>query len=373
MENGKEKKRFIKNFILMCLFLSSVFALTTFIINRDFSESVFALEKKTTVSKSDRMKIYAGGENIGVKISTKGVLAVAFSDIEDANRKSLKSPAEEAGIELGDVILKIDNKNISSSKQLRDVVTENKKGKVEIVIDRRGKEIVKSVTLVKDKKGDYKIGLWVRDSTAGIGTMSFYDENTGVYGALGHPITDSETDKILTVESGTLINSNVVNIRKGSVGAPGELKGVFVNEKTSFGTVGKNTPCGIFGVINKNEMQKRSSDKNNKLYEIAYKDEVEVGPAQIITTIDQSGPKYYSINIEKVLEQNKVGPKSMVIKVTDPELLEKTGGIVQGMSGSPIIQNGRIVGAVTHVLINKPDTGYGIYIEWMLKDANLLK
>lgn len=373
MKNGKEKKRFIKNFILICLLLSSVFALSTFIINRGFSESVFALEKKNSINQGDRMKIYAGGENIGVKISTKGVLAVAFSDIEDAQRKSLKSPAEEAGIELGDIILKIDNKDISSSKQLRDIVTNSKKGEIQILIDRKGKEIIKTVKLVKDKKGDYKIGLWVRDSTAGIGTMSFYDENTGVYGALGHPITDSETDKILTVQSGTLIDSNVVSVRKGSIGAPGELKGVFVNEKVAIGTVGKNTPCGIFGVINKIELQTRSSNKDNKLYEIAYKDEVEVGPAEIITTIDETGPQYYSINIEKVLDQNKVGPKSMVIKVTDERLLEKTGGIVQGMSGSPIIQNGRIVGAVTHVLINKPDTGYGIYIEWMLKDANLLK
>ena len=372
MKKENEKKNFIKKFVLMCLLLSSVFALGNFLLNKDNVELVSASESKY-FSKKDKMKVYAGGQNVGIKISTKGILAVAFSDIEDADKKVLKSPAETSGVEIGDIILKINNKDINNSKELKSRISENENNEIDLLIERKGKLINKKVKVIRDSKGNCKLGLWVRDSTAGIGTMTFYDENTGIYGALGHPITDNETDKILTVEGGSLLNSTVVNVRKGEVGSPGELKGLFMNEKKEIGTVGKNTICGIFGVLNEEEVQKRTSSRKNKPYEVATKEEVKVGEAQIITTIDEKGPRYFTINIEKVIEQSKPGPKSMVIKVTDPELLEKTGGIVQGMSGSPIIQNDKIVGAVTHVLINKPNTGYGIYIEWMLKDANLLK
>ena len=367
MKDGKLKS-FVKNLIVMCLILSSVFALSIFFLNGDKAKPVLATEN---ISGKDRLKVYAGGENIGIKISTKGVLAVAFSDIESKNGKLIKSPAEVGDIDLGDVILKIDGKEISTSKELLGVVSESKTGTIALVIDRDGDLINKKVKLVENKKGDYKLGLWVRDSTAGIGTMTFFDDNTGLYGGLGHPITDGETDKIISVGKGSLVKSTVVNVRKGEIGSPGELKGIFNNDRITLGTVGKNTTTGIYGVVNEKNKINYKNEKN--LYEIAYKSEIKAGPAQIITTINEEGPKYYEISIEKILDTSKGPNKNMLIKITDPELLEKTGGIVQGMSGSPIIQNGKIVGAVTHVLVNKPNIGYGIYIENMLKDANLLK
>ncbi|MGL5067021.1 MAG: SpoIVB peptidase [Sarcina sp.] len=366
MKDGRVKS-FIKNLIVMCLILSSVFALSIFSLNGNKAQSVLATENNS----KERLKVYAGGENIGIKISTKGVLAVAFSDIESKDGKLIKSPAEASNVSLGDVILKIDGKDISTSKELLSIVSESKTGTIKLTIDRDGNLVSKNVKLVENKKGDYKLGLWVRDSTAGIGTMTFFDECTGIYGGLGHPITDGETEKILSVGNGSLVKSTVVNVRKGEVGSPGELKGVFTNERTSLGTVGKNTSTGIYGVVHDKSRENYKVD--SRMYEVAYKDEIQTGEAQIITTIDEEGPRYYNISIEKILDTSKGPNKNMLIKITDSELLEKTGGIVQGMSGSPIIQNGKIVGAVTHVLVNKPNIGYGIYIENMLKDANLLK
>ncbi|MGL4654714.1 MAG: SpoIVB peptidase [Sarcina sp.] len=368
MMGNNRMKHFLRNLIAVCLILSSVFAFSIFFLNGNSTKSALATEN---VGSKERLKVYAGGENIGIKISTKGVLAVAFSDIESMEGKVVKSPAELSNINLGDVILKINGKEISTSKELLGVVGESKTGIVELTIDRNGNVINKKVNLIKNKKGDYKLGLWVRDSTAGIGTMTFFDDKTGVYGGLGHPITDSETEKIISVGDGKLVKSTVVNVRKGEVGSPGELKGIFNNDRVALGTVGKNTSTGIYGVVNeKNASQYKSDDR---FYEVAFKEEIKVGPAKIITTIDEGGPRYYDISIEKILDTVKGPNKNMLIKVTDPELLAKTGGIVQGMSGSPIIQDGKIVGAVTHVLVNRPNIGYGIYIENMLKDANLLK
>ena len=171
------------------------------------------------------------------------------------------------------------------------------------------------------------------------------------------------------MKNGELIESSIISVKKGQRGTPGELKGVFVNTDSPFGNVVANTQCGIFGNI----IDNNSVINSNNLYKVGYKDEVKLGKAQIISTIDENGPKFYDIEIVKIINQTSSSSKSMVIKVTDQNLLEKTGGIVQGMSGSPIIQNNKIIGAITHVLVNKPDTGYGIYIEWMLQDANIIK
>ncbi|MGL4991367.1 MAG: SpoIVB peptidase [Sarcina sp.] len=366
MRDGKQKV-FIKNLTIIVLLLSSVFALSFFVMNNEKQEMVSAAE----TCYNEKMQIYAGGDNIGIKISTKGVLVVAFSDVEDVNGKITKSPAQIHDVEIGDIITSINGKKMNTSKDLAKIISECDDGIAILEIVRNGKELSKNVVLSKNKNNLYKLGMWVRDSTAGIGTMTFIDKNTGVYGGLGHPITDSETETILTVEKGSLIKSTVVNVRKGEIGSPGELKGMFNNEKIPMGTVGKNTTTGIFGVINEKNLSHFIN--SNNLYEIAHKNEIKMGSAQIITTIDESGPKFYDINIEKILDTTKGPNKNMLIKITDPVLLEKTGGIVQGMSGSPIIQNGKIIGAVTHVLVNKPNIGYGIYIENMLKDANLLK
>ncbi|GLC32442.1 SpoIVB peptidase [Clostridium omnivorum] len=312
--------------------------------------------------------LYPGGQPLGVKISTKGVLVVALSDIETAKGK-VTSPGASSGIQIGDSIIKINKKEISSAEQVASLVNSSEGNELAITIERKGTIINKKVTPIKnDSDNSYKIGLWVRDSTAGVGTLTFYDAKSQRFAALGHPITDIDTGTILNVSTGQIVSSSIVSVRKGLRGSPGELKGIFVDEDSSLGSVSKNTECGIFGSADKSLINK----KYDKPMKVALRNEIKEGPAKIITTVQGEEPKAYSIEIQKLLEQDSPGPKSMIIKVTDSELLEKTGGIVQGMSGSPIIQNDKIVGAVTHVLINKPDVGYGIYIEWMLKDADIL-
>ncbi|MBP2031486.1 stage IV sporulation protein B [Clostridium algifaecis] len=316
--------------------------------------------------KSDIL-LYPGGQPVGVKLNTKGVLVVALSDITTIKGKAA-SPAAVAGIQIGDNILKMNETIIKDAEQTKNIVNESNGQNITVLIERKGQKLKKIIKPVKSMDGDnYKIGLWIRDSTAGIGTLTFYDKNSKMFAALGHPIMDIDTGTILNINSGQVVSSSIVSVKKGIKGNPGELKGIFVNEDSVLGNIYKNTECGIFGK-GKDELQNNSVAP----MKIGLRNEIKEGPAKILTTIDKDGVKAYDIRIDKLLAQDSPGPKSMVIKVTDKELLEKTGGIVQGMSGSPIIQNGKIVGAVTHVLVNKPDVGYGIYIEWMLSDANLL-
>ena len=313
------------------------------------------------------IELYAGGNSVGVRVSTDGVLAVGYSDLTTGEGE-VESPAQNGGIQIGDRLISVNGNKIKNSKDLSKKINESKSENVEILIERNGEEITKNINLSKNADGDYKIGLWVRDSTAGVGTLTFYDKESGKYGAIGHPITDSETEKILSIKNGDLLNSSIISIKKGVKGNPGELRGIFSSDKKPIGNVTGNTQCGIFGSMNTENLK----NINNKTYKVGWRDEIQPGPAQIITTIDEEGPKLYDIEIVKLAKQDSISTKSMVIKITDERLLEKTGGVVQGMSGSPIIQNDKIIGAVTHVLVNKAEVGYGIYIEWMLKDAKII-
>ena len=322
----------------------------------------------TTLRKEKRkdIEVYPGGISIGVKINNKGALVVGYSDISTHDGLS-ESPGKMAGIELGDIIEEVNGENIETCSDLISKVKTCRNDEMTVKILRGNSEITKKVSLIKEDN-EYKIGLWVRDSTAGIGTLTFYDKDSKTFGALGHPITDGDTNVSFNIKSGTLLRSSVLSIKKGERGNPGEIKGLFINENESIGNIEKNTNSGIYGdasveLINPNF---------NKAMTVAYRDEIKEGHAQIITTVEDGGAKAYDIEILKLLPQDEPGSKSMIIKIVDPVLLEKTGGIVQGMSGSPIIQNGKIIGAVTHVLINKPDVGYGIYIEWMLQDAGVI-
>ena len=322
----------------------------------------------TTLHKEKRkdIEVYPGGISIGVKINNKGALVVGYSDISTHEGLS-ESPGKVAGIELGDIIEEVNGENIETCSDLISKVKTCRNDEMTVKILRGNSELTKKISLIKEDN-EYKIGLWVRDSTAGIGTLTFYDKDSKTFGALGHPITDGDTNVSFNIKSGTLLRSSVLSIKKGERGNPGEIKGLFINENESIGNIEKNTNSGIYGdasveLINPNF---------NKAMTVAYRDEIKEGHAQIITTVEDGGAKAYDIEILKLLPQDEPGSKSMIIKIVDPVLLEKTGGIVQGMSGSPIIQNGKIIGAVTHVLINKPDVGYGIYIEWMLQDAGVI-
>jgi stage IV sporulation protein B len=327
----------------------------------------FPVKSVSIKSVSNDIVLYPGGQPIGVKLNTKGVLVVALSDIKTKEGK-ITSPAAAAGIQIGDNIIEINDIDMKNSEQTQSQISNCEGKNLKVLIERKGQQIETIIKPVKSSEdSNYKIGLWIRDSTAGVGTLTFYDEKTGMFAALGHPITDVDTGTILNINSGEIVSSSIISVKKGLRGNPGELKGIFVNEETTLGQIFKNTECGVFG-----KSTKILTNKASKPLKVALRNEIKEGSAQMLTTIDGGEPKFYHIEIEKLLSQDSPGPKSMIIKVTDPVLLEKTGGIVQGMSGSPIIQDNKIVGAVTHVLINKPDVGYGIYIEWMLKDANIL-
>ena len=323
----------------------------------------FKIKTVEVMAIPKEIQLYPGGNVVGIKLQTNGPLVVGFSDIENEEQKPY-SPSKESGINLGDVILAINEIEINSSEFLAETLNSLKLDELDVKIERDGKILYKKVKPVKTSDGKNKIGLWVRDSTAGIGTVTFIDPETGLYGALGHPITDVDTGDIIKISKGNIVNSSIVNVKRGEKGNPGELKGVFINDDIKLGNVKHNTKYGIFGEYS---LENFYGEKLS----IALKNEIQEGPAKIISTIDNDEPKMYDVVIEKLLQQDNPSSKSMIIKVVDEELLEKTGGIVQGMSGSPIIQNNKLVGAVTHVLVNKPDTGYGIYIECMLKESKI--
>jgi stage IV sporulation protein B len=324
--------------------------------------------KSFEVQKIKDLEVYPGGNPIGVRVNSEGLLVVGYSDVEVNNKKE-ESPGKAGGLEIGDLILKVNGIDMENSIDLLRTIKSSLKEDIEVNILRNGKKLTKNIHLKRENNKDYKIGLWVRDSTAGVGTMTFYDNNSKKFGALGHPITDCDTNEPFLIKKGDLLESSIISIKRGEKGAPGELKGIFLNEQLPTGNIEKNTESGIFGEIKNTECFNR----NTKPLKVGFRDEITVGKAKIITTIDESGPQEFDIEIEKLLNQSTPGSKSMVIKITDPKLLKRTGGIVQGMSGSPIIQNNKLIGAVTHVLINKPDTGYGIYIEWMLQDCGVIK
>ncbi|MEG0132671.1 MAG: SpoIVB peptidase [Clostridium sp.] len=328
----------------------------------NFSEDV-KVENLNYAKTSDIM-VYLGGKPLGIKINTKGALVIALSDIEiDGNK--IQSPAAVAGIAIGDSIMKINGDYIKKAEDIATYVNKAMGEKIKVTVNRKGEEMDFTVSPIISKVDEnYKIGLWVRDSVAGVGTLTFYHKESGKFGALGHPITDMDTNTIMSVGKGEIVNSNIVSIRKGAKGNPGELRGIFTEDNNILGSIKANNSCGVFGDGNDNLI----SNKFNKPIKVGFKNEIKIGKAQILTTIEGNEPELFDIVIEKLLNQTEPDGKSMIIRVVDPKCLEKTGGIIQGMSGSPIIQDNKIVGAVTHVLVNKPDTGYGIYMDWMISE-----
>ncbi len=309
--------------------------------------------------------LIACGNTVGVKLRLEGILVIGISDVQSSNQKII--PVKNTGIKPGNVITRINEKNVESIEELVSLV-ENNGGKPLRINYRAGNVIEEAmVSPVKSSEDNkYHLGLWVRDSTAGIGTLTFYDEKTGRFGALGHGITDIDTGTLMSVKSGEILESSILGVKVGKSGMPGELKGVFT-EGTKLGTIQTNTEIGIYGKLDKLSSQRI----DGKLYPVGVRADITEGPATILSNIDGKKIEEYDILIQKVSKQNLNGSKGMIIKITDQRLLNTTGGIVQGMSGSPIIQNGKIVGAVTHVLVNDPTRGYGIFIEAMLRNTLL--
>lgn len=310
-------------------------------------------------------EVVACGKTVGVKLKLEGILVVGLSDIETVEGKK-ELPAKNAGIKAGDLIIAVNGNEINNTEALINAIDSSNGNDIKVKYKRDNKKEVitlKPIKSIEDNK--YHLGMWVRDSTAGIGTLTFYDPKNNSFGALGHGITDIDTGALMPVENGEIVESNILTIIKGRSGNPGELKGVLIEERRELGIIRKNSPYGIYGIINKDMINKFP----DKLYPVGLRNEVEIGKAVILANIDGNAIEEYEIEIQKISKKPSNKQKGMVIRIKDIALLEKTGGIVQGMSGSPIIQNGKLIGAVTHVLVNDPTRGYGIFIENMLKNV----
>ena len=312
-----------------------------------------------SVEVVDELQVSVLGTPFGMKLYTEGVLVIDMTDVETENGNV--NPAKEAGILKGDYIVSVDDRKIGTNEELSAAVEASAGNEMEFEIKRNGKtKVIRFCAALSKETNSYKIGLWVRDSSAGIGTLTFYSPVTGVVCGLGHGVCDEDTEELLELDSGELVTAEIISVEKGSSGNPGQLKGKFTY--STIGAIDLNSECGIFSLL-----QGRLNLSN--LTEIALKQEVRDGEAQLLCTVNGESPKLFSCSIKKKNAAYLSPTKNLIVTVTDKELLNLTGGIVQGMSGSPILQNGKLVGAVTHVLIDDPTSGYGIFAENMLKTA----
>lgn len=337
-----------------------LFFLYAFILSRNYTPTTIAV-KGEEVKISD-IQIIPVGEVVGIKLYTSGVLVVGTSGIQNTEGITYK-PYENTEIREGDSIIAVNETRVNNTSELINAI--NTCNGEEITIKYISDNIEKECVMipVKDKQGEYKIGLWVRDSAAGVGTVTFYIEDTQSFAALGHGITDIDTGDIIQTSSGEIDDVNIVSIVKGVKEEPGKIQGA-IKKESVIGKIYKNTKYGIFGTIkNKNNININYDKKMN----VAARQEIQIGEATILSNIDGEF-KEYKIEIQKTYLNNNYDNKSMLIKVTDEELLNKTGGIIQGMSGSPIIQNGKFCGAVTHVFVNDPSTGYAVFADKMVQE-----
>lgn len=315
---------------------------------------------KTDAKSTDRKYVYAGGSLVGIRLYTEGLLVVGTDSILTENGNV--SPADDCGILQGDIITHINDEKVTSVADFSRRVISADGSDINLTVKRNGE--IKKFSLEPEysqSEKKYRCGLWLRDSTAGIGTMTFIDPQTKTIATLGHAICDSETNAVLPVGEGDILGATLNSCIPGQKGATGQIKGSFTQEV--IGELYSNNEFGVYGTCSE------VAADCGVLYPVASQTEIKTGDAQIISTVTQDGAEFYDIEIEKITYSNTKAARSMVIKVTDPQLLSVTGGIIQGMSGSPIIQDGKLVGAVTHVLLNDPTRGYGIFIENMLDAA----
>ncbi len=351
MMNTEHKTRRILRFALISLSLIFI---------------VFSLLSHNTVSASEHSQsvklLYAGGVPFGVKFFSKGVIIAGFCDVQ-ASAEAEKNPALSAGLKINDVILSVNGSEPESCEDFLKMIEGSGGESLTIRYSRRNEERSTSLRPVfSDEEGKYKCGMYIRQGGAGIGTVTYIDPDTLSFGGLGHGICDAQSGMVLPISHGIVMDVRISGIVKGKIGTPGELKGAFTSPRTGF--VRSNTDCGVFGVFT-------ALPRNVSLtkYPICTRSDLSEGKAYILCSLDGDGaPQKYEIEISSVRRESRDN-KSFSIKVTDPVLIAKTGGIVQGMSGSPIIQNGKLVGAVTHVMISDPTIGYGIFIENMLEAA----
>lgn len=329
----------------------------------NFFDKIKNLFKKEENSNENReLSVYLGGYPLGFTLECDGVLIVSIGDVETENGPV--SPSKNKNIKEGDVLYSLNGVVIKSATHLHGLLNTSQADEtpVSVVIKRDDMIINETITPAKEVPSNmYRLGFWIRDNSAGVGTLTYVREDNNRFGALGHPVQDVDTGKMMPVSGGNIYKCNIVGYNKGTRGNPGELRGLFLRTGTEIGRLDNNNDYGVYGKIDEEYKQKLG-----QLVPVGFRDSVKTGKAKILCTIDGTMPKEYDIEIIKLSHQSKSDKKSMVLRVTDKELIQKTGGIVQGMSGSPIIQNGKLVGAVTHVFVSDPTKGFGVYIDWMI-------
>ena len=325
--------------------------------------------RRVVVDVLPEIRLVPGGHSIGVLLQPDGVMVVGLTTVTEATGRAV-GPARAAGIEVGDIITRVAGRAVSNDRQIADIIDREARAGRAVAVDlRRGESEMRlrvEASLCRES-GRYRLGILVRDMTAGVGTLTFYDPTTMAYGALGHVISDSETGRPVNVHQGRIVGAFVSQIQPGKRGDPGEKLGTFVEGRNVLGNIRRNSQFGIFGELS----QAPATGLYTEAIPLALARTATVGPAEILTVIEGDRMERYTVEIRRAYKQSRPSPKGMIVQVTDPRLLAKTGGIVQGMSGSPIIQNGKLVGAVTHVFVNDPTKGYGMYAEWMALEAGL--
>lgn len=327
-------------------------------------------EQAQPVSAHSKISVVPSGQTIGVKLKSAGIIVVGHHELITPSGKKI-TPGKQAKLQIGDQITAINGVTIDDTAKISSITEQAGQSHqlLQLTVKRGNQTIQRQLRPVFDRAEQrYRLGLYVRNTAAGVGTMTFYAPQQSVYGALGHIITDVDTQKPIKIREGQILQSQVMSIHKSETGEPGEKRAQFVNRAQILGSISSNTPFGIFGRLH----QTPQTNLTPKAMPVGFADEVKEGSAQIWTVVSGQKVEKFNIEIKHIAKQAKPATKGLVIKITDRRLISKTGGIVQGMSGSPIIQDGKIVGAVTHVFVNDPTSGYGCFIEWMLKDAGML-
>ena len=319
--------------------------------------------KEISVTTYPSIKVVPTGNLIGLKLYTNGVLVIGTSEIQSISGDAIK-PFESTSIEEGDTIIELDSQEIDSTRTLQTVINNSAGRTLEIKYIKNGEICTSNIKPVQTGSNEYRLGLWVRDSASGVGTMTFYEPDSKRFAALGHGISDSDTGNLLDIETGEVVNSKIVNIIKGKKGFPGEIKGSISGQAT-IGAVSNNTDFGIFGELEENVM---TINKYQDGINIALREEITLGEATIRATLETGQTEEYTVEITAIDLDNNTNNKSMQIKITDERLINKTGGIICGMSGAPMIQNNKLIGAITNVLVSDPETGYAVFADIMIKE-----
>lgn len=351
--------------VLFLVLMLGISVVSIFVVENNFiiSYEYYNPFVKDRETNSVTKYVIPGGQTVGVELKTKGILVVGLADVVNHNRQ-IVSPAKNAGIKIGDKIISVDSNKITKTSEFISYV--KKKGIKEYSFEiERNSNIVQiiAIPIKRVDSQDIVFGFWARDNIAGIGAITYIDPETNMYSAVAHGISDSDTKKLIDIDYGTISRASITNIKSGKKGNPGEIVGFILRDEGKLGDVFQNTCYGIKGRLN----QKGINYFSKKLIEVGYREDIHIGPAKIISNLNDN-IREYDIEIVKLYNQFRPSDKSMVIKIVDKELLSLTNGIIQGMSGCPIVQNGKLVAAVTHVFVNDPTKGYGVYIEWLIDE-----